>query len=186
MPILIPILGSLTGLWVFWIAAAEAGSLVDRPWLLIPVTLSVVGSGIDLYCQRLPNWLTATVFLSAVVVHAGLSLADAPALSWLGLVVGTALGFILSFIFFILGGTSAGDVKLLAALGAWVGAYGIISTFFWMAIFGGVFACVLLISKRLLRQQIRGQWMPYGPAITAGLIVYVLWPRGLIVLTGGS
>ena len=72
----------------------------------------------DLRTRRVPNWLTVTGFASAIIFHlfvngaAGLGHA-------LG---GFALGFGLLFVLWLIGGGGGGDVKLMGALGAWLGA----------------------------------------------------------------
>jgi prepilin peptidase CpaA len=71
----------------------------------------------DLHSRRIPNWLTVPMALAGVAFHllapTGLGLGA----SLLGLVV----GFSLLLVPYAIGGGGAGDVKLLAALGAWLG-----------------------------------------------------------------
>ena len=70
----------------------------------------------DLHDRRIPNWLTFGASAAALAVayatggQAGVQHAAG----------GWATGFFLFLPLFLLGGMGAGDVKLLAALGAWL------------------------------------------------------------------
>src|SRR5215210_7805328 len=71
----------------------------------------------DVRTRRIPNWLTFGAAAAGVVYAtfvAGPSGAGTAAAGWLA-------GVALFFPVFALGGMGAGDVKLLGALGAWLG-----------------------------------------------------------------
>src|SRR4051812_32604472 len=97
------------------------GLLLCLPMLALLVWAAVT----DWSSRRIPNWLTFTLALSGVAQAAfgtgpvGLR----PSLS------GLALGFALTFIYFALGAMCAGDVKLLAGVGAWLGPWGTAQVF---------------------------------------------------------
>jgi prepilin peptidase CpaA len=101
----------------------------------------------DLHDRRIPNWLTfgasAAAFAVAYATGAQEGAQHAAA--------GWATGFFLFLPLFLLGGMGAGDVKLLAALGAWLGPGGV----FWLALYssmaGGVMAAVLAVKHGYLR-----------------------------------
>jgi prepilin peptidase CpaA len=119
----------------------------------------------DLRMRRIPNLLTfgstgaAMVYALVVAGPWGLAMAVA---GWL---VGAALFFPL----FALGGMGAGDVKLLAALGAWMGPVGAV----WLAIFssiaGGVLGGVVAVYHGYLRQAGANIWLMLMHWRTAGL-----------------
>src|SRR4030095_1932515 len=95
---------------------AQMVTEINTPHLLVGLT-AVVGCLHDLRNRRIPNYLT---FGSAAlaVLYAGV------AAGWAGLCValaGWSVGIVLFIPFFLLRGMGGGDVKLLAALGAWVG-----------------------------------------------------------------
>ena len=77
------------------------------------MTASGAAAAIDLRTGRIPNPLTALVAITGFAL-AGLGLSGH---SMAGALVGALLGFALMLPGHILGGTGAGDVKLLAALG---------------------------------------------------------------------
>ncbi|HTM35097.1 MAG TPA: prepilin peptidase [Vicinamibacterales bacterium] len=93
----------------------------------------------DLRSARIPNVLTFSAVAAALVFHAaapgGLGLQAAG----LGLLV----GLLVFFPFFALGAMGAGDVKLMAALGAWLGWYGAINVALFGAVAGGVLAIIV-------------------------------------------
>jgi prepilin peptidase CpaA len=80
---------------------------------------------------------------------------------WIGAtmgLLGVLVGFVLLVPFYALGGVTAGDVKWLAALGAWYGPRGIVGVFLVSSILLGVF-CLASIAFRyfgMVRQTPRG------------------------------
>lgn len=116
------------------------------------VAIVVAGSGtgavIDLCVRRVPN--TLTMSLAAV----GVALAAA-GLGRGG--VGTALagclvGLVLMLPGYLLGGTGAGDVKLLAAIGTVLGPVGVLWAFLYMAVAGGVIALLVAAARGRARR----------------------------------
>jgi len=100
----------------------------------------------DLHSRRIPNWLTFGATAAAFAFHfadGGQAAAQQAAAGWV-------TGLFLFMPLFVLGGMGAGDVKLLAALGAWLGP----SDAFWMAIYasmaGGVLAVIVALRHNYL------------------------------------
>jgi prepilin peptidase CpaA len=91
----------------------------------------------------IPNWLTFPTLLAGLVLHGVVSGGDGLLLS----AQGAGLGLGLFLIPFLLGGMGAGDVKLLAALGAFVGPEHIFATFVFSAILGGIIGAVCLVRR---------------------------------------
>ncbi len=91
----------------------------------------------------IPNWLTFPALLTGLVLHTFVSHGD-------GLVFaaeGAALGLGLFLLPFLLGGMGAGDLKLLASLGAFVGPEHILATFIFSALLGGAIGAVCLVRR---------------------------------------
>jgi prepilin peptidase CpaA len=130
------------------------------PWLpskgnlLIPLLLAVWIAWGDVRTRRIPNYLT----LGTAVAGLGYNLIFH---GWPGL-LGGLLGMILGFGFLILpyiwGGMGAGDVKALAALGAWLGPWETVYLFCYMGMAGGLFALAVLCWRGLFWQKIRQGW----------------------------
>jgi prepilin peptidase CpaA len=98
---------------------------------------------IDLRTGRIPNPLTASV----AVAGFGLAAFGLTGQSMAGALVGAALGFALMLPGHLVGGTGAGDVKLLAALGTWLGPAGVLMAFLYSAIAGGVLAVAHAVNR---------------------------------------
>lgn len=118
---------------------------------LATLVVAAVAAWTDLTTRRVPNLLTFGAALMALLFHAvdgGLS-----GLGWAcaGWIVGTAV----FFPFFALGGMGAGDVKLVAALGAWLGPLGAVQIAIAAAIAGGVVAVIVMIRARYLRTAVQ-------------------------------
>ena len=72
---------------------------------------------------------------------------------------GLALGLALMLPGHLIGATGAGDVKLFAAAGAFVGPTHIFMAFVYTALAGGAIAIVISLSRRRLRQTVGGTAM---------------------------
>ena len=105
---------------------------------------SGIAAAIDLRTGRIPNPLTATVAAAGL----GLAAFGLTGHSIAGAACGAAVGFALMLPGHLLGGTGAGDVKLLAALGTWLGPGGVLMAFLYSAIAGGVLAAAHAASRR--------------------------------------
>jgi len=79
----------------------------------------------DLRSRRVPNWLTATVILTGFSE----SLTHFALVSPLAALEGLAVGFILTFVLYVVGGRGAGDVKLMAGIGTWLGPMPVVWVF---------------------------------------------------------
>jgi prepilin peptidase CpaA len=103
------------------------------PLALLPLLLILAAAtAMDIHGRRIPNWLTLGLAAGGLAVSCGPWGAVDPLWSFLGLLT----GFILLFFLFALGAVGGGDVKLLAAVGAWVGPAGVIAIFCVAAISG--------------------------------------------------
>lgn len=83
---------------------------------------------------------------------------------WPGAIVslqGLGAGIALLFIPFVLGGMGAGDVKLLGMVGAFKGALFAFYTFIAMALWGGLIAVLLLITRGQLLKTLRRLWLGF-------------------------
>ena len=85
---------------------------------------------------------------------------------------GSAIGFGVFLIFYLLGGMGGGDVKLMAGFGALLGDARIVPAALLAAASGGLMAAIYLAVRALARRVgSRGkasESIPYAPAITAG------------------
>ncbi|ABB06248.1 A24 family peptidase [Burkholderia lata] len=121
------------------------------PVPLCVTLLAVAAASTDIATRRIPNRLVLLGLAGALVSQCMLHGVLAGVLGWLA---GAATGFALLLPFYLLRGMAAGDVKLMLAIGAWVGAemtfYIVLATF----LAGGIGA----IAYALLRGRMRQMW----------------------------
>jgi prepilin peptidase CpaA len=122
--------------------------------IVIAVIIALVAVGWDLKTRRIPNLLTFGAALAALVVHGYAGGFSGAGMSLAGWLVGAA--FFLPF--FALGGMGAGDVKLMAALGAWLGPSEIVWVALYSSVAGGVMALVVAAFSGYLKQAFTNIW----------------------------
>ncbi len=173
--------------------------LASQAHLLLPLAIALWIAWGDLRTYRIPNYLTFGAALAGLLFQAAFYGWNGVGSAFLGL----ALGFFLLFPLYLMRSMGAGDVKALAALGAWLGPSLTLMLFIYMAIAGGLVALGVLLYKGLLWVKIRQGWsyliswilvrptglspgpapkaevkgIPYGVAIALGMVV-LFWRGG--------
>jgi prepilin peptidase CpaA len=109
-----------------------------------------VSSWIDLRTRRLPNRLTLGIALLGVACAA----ANLGAVTVPQALAGLGLGLALMLPGHVFGATGAGDVKLFAALGTFLGPLGTLAGFAYTAIAGGAIALAVAAHRRVLRDAV--------------------------------
>ncbi len=119
--------------------------------LLTLILLLALAVLIDIRWQRVPNWLSLTV------LSIGFASQTLNGLwGFLSALGGMALGLVGLGIFYLRGGMGAGDVKLMAAVGSYLGIKLAALTLAYTLILGGVMAVLVilaLVSRRYLYQR---------------------------------
>ncbi|MBS3996675.1 MAG: prepilin peptidase [Hydrogenophaga sp.] len=175
--------------------------------LMLLLTIAVVS---DIRQRRIPNVLVLVTLVAGVLFHSlgpqasgagGLfSMQPGPLGGWRAL--GGALAGLLLFLpFYVLRLLGAGDVKLLAAVGAFAGTAAFLNIALWVLLAGGVLALarmawtgnaglVLFNVRAIVGQRLPGRrvdvdvstrtaWrMPYAVAIASGVVAYGAWILG--------
>jgi prepilin peptidase CpaA len=103
----------------------------------VALGVAVIAVVSDMATRRIPNPLTFGAALVAVAAHGY-------AAGWTGVglsLAGWLLGVAFFFPVFALGGMGAGDLKLLGALGAWLGPAAVV----WVALYSGVAGGVMAV-----------------------------------------
>ncbi len=133
--------------------------------------------------RRIPNWLTYPAAMLAVVMRWWLGGASA---AFDG-IIGMAFAFVLMGLLFAGGMMGGGDVKLAAAMGAWVGLATLPRSLFFMAVFGAALSLVMAARRLVTDWRSGGRkdkgeeeasmrlTIPYGLAIGAGALVALVW-----------
>jgi prepilin peptidase CpaA len=152
---------------------------------IVVIAAGVLASAIDLRSRRVPNMLTMPLAgVGVLLAAAGIGSVGVGAA--LG---GCLVGLLIMLPLHVLGGTGAGDVKLMAALGTLLGPGGVIGAILRMAIVGGVIAMVVAVQRGRVRETLSGTALlvarvdgvaagvrnpamnnrfPYAPAIAIG------------------
>lgn len=116
---------------------------------LIAVAIATVT---DLRSRRIPNWLVIPFLLLGVGVSVWLQ-------GWHGLgqsAAGMGLGLLIFGILFLLGGMGAGDVKLFAAIGAWIGPHQLFIALILVALTGGILVLGWAVMGRFTGDLLQG------------------------------
>jgi prepilin peptidase CpaA len=141
-------------------------------WWPTLIVLSVA-TFTDLRSRRIPNWLVGPFLVLGIVASAWLH-------GWHGLgqsFSGLGLGLLLYGFLFWMGGMGAGDVKLAAAIGAWIGPNQLFIALIVTAMAGGIMILVWALVRGHLKDMFKGagdhlkRKMPYAPAIAVGTLI---------------
>jgi prepilin peptidase CpaA len=156
--------------------------------LLCGIGLAAV---IDLRRHKVPNWLTAALFSSGLVLNAYF-------IGWSGLggaLAGSLTGLILLLPFYLKGGMGAGDVKLMAAAGTYLGFLPTLLGVSFGLLLAGIYSILLIIWRGELfdcyqrclvmfqtghfaeagSDSVLKERFPFGVALAAGTVVSLAW-----------
>lgn len=173
--------------------------LAENWHIWIVTAVLVIAASIDGWKLKVPNWITFPFIISGWIYSVG-------CYGWEGFgwsLVGTCVGLILLMPAYAIGGMGAGDVKLLAGVGAWIWGTATFYAFCLSAIIGGAIAIVMVLAKHDWRHHqhqfgailheimvIRDpnqlatiaaerkssmMLLPYGIPIAIGTIIYFIW-----------
>ncbi len=168
--------------------------MVVTPYLDTLLLLMVSAAAInDLASRRIPNLLLLSGLFAALILH---SMSPDPGAALLASAGGLLTGFVLFIPFYLVRGMAAGDVKMMATVGAFTGTDLAlhIAILAWCA--GGVMALAIIICRGRLGLAFSNLWdilrplmlrlpasgavkesagsMPYGVAIAAGTIYLLI------------
>jgi prepilin peptidase CpaA len=171
-------------------------------WLLSVVL--IVAAVIDGLQLKVPNWITFPLVLGGWIYSTAY-------FGWEGLgwsLMGTVVGLLLLLPAYAIGGMGAGDVKLLAGVGAWVWASTTLYAFCVSTVVGGIIAIAMVLWRRDWFHHFYQFWaitgeilevrdpnklstiaaerkssmllLPYGIPIAIGSIAYFVWAGMLL------
>lgn len=123
--------------------------LFNHGHVLVVSAILIWAAWIDGRELRVPNWQTYPMMLAGLIFNAGMSGWEGVGFSLYGMLIGLACLMPL----YAVGGMGAGDVKLMAGIGAWLGATVTWNAFLVSVIVGGVMAVCMVAY--------RGTWMKH-------------------------
>jgi prepilin peptidase CpaA len=152
------------------------------------VIVLAVATFTDLRSRRIPNWLVLPFLVAGIAVSGWQH-------GWHGIeqsLAGFALGILIYGFLFWMGGMGAGDVKLCAAIGAWIGPNQLFLALVFTGLAGGVMVLIwaafggfmkdlfkstgdLIFGSKESGETALGNTMrrkmPYAPAIAIGTLI---------------
>ena len=165
---LVELLTSALGVLVAWVLGPSLATAMT----LILVYMLVALTFIDLDHKLLPDQITLPLMWLGLVINAFGCLTTLADAFW-GAVAGYVSLWLVYWCFRLATGkqgTGYGDFKLLAALGAWLGWQALPIIVLVSAVAGIVVGLVLRIRTAQTDPQ-----MPFGPFLSVGGLVYLLW-----------
>lgn len=172
--------------------------MLVAPYLDTLLLLMVAAGAVnDLASRRIPNRLLLAGIVGALGLHLVSSAPLAGLLAWLG---GMAIGLIVFLPFYLIRGMAAGDVKMMAAVGAFTGPLEALHIAILAWCVGGVMALLIVAVRGRLVQVMSHLWailrsavlrlplapgfgpggeasagsMPYGVAIASGTMIILI------------
>ena len=104
---------------------------------------AVMAAVTDLWKFKIHNALTLPLFVTGLLYH--MCVDEYWALGLFNSLVGGAVGFLILGLFYVMGGMGAGDVKLVAAVGAWLGVHLTLYVFIASSLAAGCYALFLIL-----------------------------------------
>lgn len=132
------------------------------------VALTLVAGWFDGWTHRIPNWLTVSGFLAGIALNS----ATVGFKGTLTALEGAALGFLILVPLAYMRALGAGDLKLVTAVGSFLGP-----TLLWLVLFGSVFvagaiALILVVRARRFRETLRNLGFLIVSLLTLGFRSY--------------
>jgi leader peptidase (prepilin peptidase)/N-methyltransferase len=181
-----PLVEAITAV-LFYLVYMKFGFTIATPIYMLLVASLVLVTFVDLTDWTIPNEVTfpgmplGVVFavLAMMVPDTGLLL-DEPLMALIGLFLGGGVLYgldLLSLLLLKKRGMGFGDVKLLAMLGAFFGPWGVLLTIVISSFFGSVIGITLIAINKGKETDVGekniGHYLPFGPYIVLGGLVYL-------------
>ena len=122
--------------------------------LIILTPILLIAAATDICWRKIPNWLTFPAIIIGVAYH----LCNAGIQGGLLSLAGVILGMAFFLPFYLKGGTGAGDVKLMGAVGGFLGPTGVFYACLSSSIVGGLYAVLLLIRHGMFKETFQRYW----------------------------
>jgi leader peptidase (prepilin peptidase)/N-methyltransferase len=152
----------------------DSASLLRYVHASVFVSLLITCSVIDLHHMIIPDKISIPMILLSpliVVIHPELTLTS----SLLGIFLGGGVLYGIAWLYYLFRrdiGLGLGDVKLLAAIGGWLGYQSLFTTVFVGSVLGALVGIIVMIVTRSPSMKLK---IPFGPFLSLGAVVYLLF-----------
>jgi len=138
---------------------------MDRYFLIFATAVAMVGAIFDARSRRIPNQFTLAALAAGLVIRGAFEgLMGLESAIW-----GALLPSGILFLFFLAGGMGGGDVKLMAAVGAWVGIKYVTPVLLGAGLAGGILAIAYMVADGTVTRTIRNTVILVRHHLTLGL-----------------
>ena len=175
---LVELAGGVLALLIAWRFGANLSSLVYLGLALSLLALAVI----DAQTLLLPDKITLPLIWAGLTWHWLFSSSQMFDQAFLGAVLGYLSLWSLFWVVKLLTGREGmgyGDFKLLAAIGAWLGAPALIPVVLLASVSGLLLALILKLNAKW-----QGQALPFGPHLVIGCLVLLIGGRELAAWLG--
>ena len=173
-----PIIEALTGIFAILLFLNFGLNPVFFYWFVFIAVLITI-SFIDFDHQIIPDIISLPgiiIFASSFFFLPEMTIKD----TIFGILTGGGSLYAVAFLYYLIKkqeGMGGGDIKLLAMIGAATGIKGVIFTIFTGSLLGTIFGVLLMIYTRIKDTKLK---IPFGPFLSAGVILYIFYGEELI------
>lgn len=149
------------------------------------VSLMLIMSVIDARLMIIPDVLSIGMIVTSplvVLAHPDLDFKS----SAVGIFLGGGILYLVAWVYWLIRreyGLGFGDVKLLAAIGGWLGWQAVFPTLFLGSITGTLVAVAIMLVARRFSWQMK---IPFGPYLAIGAVSHLLWGAEFFLIFVGS
>ncbi|WP_419176065.1 A24 family peptidase [Desulfosediminicola sp.] len=189
--------GTSCNINIVWFANSNNMLFLSIVISIILLIILALASLSDIQTRRIPNYLPVVLLITSLAVYVYASGVHGLLFSLKGM----GIGFVILFVPYIFGGMGAGDVKLMAGVGAAVGPGQVLLALLFTSIFGGILAIVIILAGKTFKETLKNfyasAWLtlsgageiplkaglkhkkktkvPYGVVIACGTLASMLW-----------
>lgn len=166
-PLVVPHVALIPVYWLF-VGGLILGTFVDFDHFILPDSVTIGGMVVGPILSALVPAMHGRVIWWQGLLDSGIGLLAGfgllYAVAWLGerAFKKEAMGF--------------GDVKLMGAIGAFLGWQSVLFTLFAASLLGTVVSLVLIVSRNANLQS----RLPFGPYLSAGALIWLFWGRAVV------
>jgi len=142
---------------------------MDIHLIILTALVLLPASVFDLRQRRIPNALTFPAMAAGIIYWSYLNGLDGFMHGSGGLLLG--IGTLV--LFYLMGMMGAGDVKLMGAVGSFLGPQGVFVAFLYSAVVGGLYALFVLVRSKALKEAAGRYGMMIRGYVGTGQLIYI-------------